>query len=322
MLRDPGSFWHVAAGERMLATGQVLREDPFSFTVAGRPWVDDQWLAECGMAAVHRWAGWDGLLLVTATLLAGIYTWIAGRLLRAGLHILPTGLLLAVVVLAASSPQFHVRPLVLTIGLLGITFAWLVDVEAGGRRPRQLWWLVPLFVLWANLHGGVLAGMGTVGLCVAGWCVAWMLGKTSPALRLRDAVELTALLAALAATALVNPYGLDLPREWLETLTMPLPNLIEEHARLNLSEPVGWATMALAVGYLTVLIGVVPAAAADHLAAAAGVVHAGGGAGAQRPAVCGRGRDRPGRHARPIRAWADGWSGARCSLHPPRAAGL
>ena len=68
MLRDPGSFWHVVAGEKMLVAGQVIREDPFSFTRAGWPWVADQWLAECGMAAVHRVAGWDGLLLLTATL--------------------------------------------------------------------------------------------------------------------------------------------------------------------------------------------------------------------------------------------------------------
>ena len=67
--------------QKMLAAGRVLRQDPFSFTRAGRPWVDDQWLAECGMAAVHRLAGWDGLLLATATLLAAVYAWIAARLL-------------------------------------------------------------------------------------------------------------------------------------------------------------------------------------------------------------------------------------------------
>ena len=54
MFQDPGSFWHVAVGEKTLAAGRVLREDPFSFTRAGRPWVDHQWLANCGMAAVHR----------------------------------------------------------------------------------------------------------------------------------------------------------------------------------------------------------------------------------------------------------------------------
>ena len=145
MLRDPGSFWHVATGQKILASGSVPRVDPFSFTRADQPWVADQWLAECGMAAVHRVAGWDGLLLIAATILAATYAWLAARLLRGGLHWLPTALLLALALLAGS-PQFHVRPLVLTIGLLGATFAVLVDVDAGRRGCRQLWWLVPLFV--------------------------------------------------------------------------------------------------------------------------------------------------------------------------------
>jgi hypothetical protein len=279
MLRDPGSFWHVVAGEKMLSTWQVPREDPYSFTFAGRPWVDNQWLAECGMAAVHRLAGWDGLLLLSATLLAAVYAWIAARLLCAGLHLLPTGLLLAVVLLIGS-PQFHVRPLIVTIGLLGLAFAWLVDVEAGAyftrpemrrssppknvsllavqrmKRPRQLWWLVPLFVLWTNLHGGVMAGIGTVGLCAAGWCVVSAMDV--PPRRFRLATELALLVMALLAATLVNPYGIGLPQEWLQTLTMPLPSLISEHTPLDLDDPIGMATIALATGYLIVLLGVLP----------------------------------------------------------------
>jgi hypothetical protein len=257
MLRDPGSFWHVAAGEKMLSVSHVLRDDPFSFTFAGHAWVADQWLAECGMAIVHRLAGWDGLLLLTAALLAGIYTYIASRLFRAGLHVLPSGVLLAFVLLTGS-PQFHVRPLVLTIGLLSLTFAWLTDVEAGRKRVGQLWWLVPLFALWVNVHGGVLAGMGTVGLCVLGWSIARIVGKDSPLHRPRDAVEAALLLLAIVATALLNPYGVALPKEWLQTLLMPLPSIIEEHARLDLADPVGWAALALAAGYLVVLIGAIP----------------------------------------------------------------
>jgi hypothetical protein len=289
MLRDPGSFWHVAAGEKMLSTGHVLRNDPFSFTVAGHPWVADQWLAECGMAAVHRLAGWDGLLLLAATILAAIYTWIALRLLGSGWHWLPAGLLLALILLIGS-PQFHVRPLVATLGLLSVSFAWLVDVEAGKRPLRQLWWLVPLVVLWANLHGGVLGGIGTVGFCTAGWCLAWALtwfsgsfrseqtppncngGNSSvaanslaatqqirsPVRHWSSAIELLALLTALAAATLVNPYGLQLPREWMETLAMPLPSIIDEHRPLDFTEPTAWATVLLAAGYLVVLGGVFP----------------------------------------------------------------
>ncbi|MCD4728194.1 MAG: hypothetical protein K8R46_11060, partial [Pirellulales bacterium] len=265
MFRDPGTFWHVAAGEKMLAAGEVVRQDPFSFTRAAQPWIADQWLAECGMAAAHRLAGWDGLLLLTAALLAGFYAWIAARLLRGGLHPLPTCLLLALAILIGA-PQFHVRPLVCSIVLLGIAFAWLIDVESGVKRPRHLWWLVPLFIVWANVHGGVLGGLGTVALCVAGWLVFGVgaAGRSPLSQRekgefsFRNPIELPLLLLALAATMLINPYGIDLPRGWLETLTMPLPGLIEEHAPLDLTKPLGWATVALAAGYAVVLIGIFP----------------------------------------------------------------
>ena len=176
--------------------------------------------------------------------------------MRGGLHVLPALLLLAVA-LQVGAPQFHVRPLVLTIGLLSVTFAWLVDVENGTRRPRRLCWLVPLFALWTNLHGGVLAGLGTLGLCVGGWCLAAACRlRGGPFAGFRGSAALLALFAASLAATLLNPYGLALPREWYETLTMPLPGLIVEHAPLNLAEPIGWATVALAVLYVAVLAGV------------------------------------------------------------------
>ena len=273
MLRDPGTFWHVVVGNKMLASGRMIHEDCFSFTRAGHPWVADQWLAECGMALVHRLAGWDGLLLVAAALLAGVYTWIAARLLRAGLHPLVTILLLAAAILLGA-PQFHVRPLIATIALLSVTFGWLVDVESGSRRLRQLWWLVPLFILWTNVHGGMLGGLGTAALCLGGWWIAAAIAilknsdhaaensrqsTTAGTLwRAKCLIEPIALLLALAATTLVSPYGVAMPRQWLETLAMPLPKLIAEHAPLDLTESIGWGTLALAAGYLATLIGVFP----------------------------------------------------------------
>ena len=265
LFRDPGTFWHVVIGERILRTGHLVHADPFSFTFHGKPWLAQQWLAECGMAIVHRLGGWDGLLLVTITLLAGVYTWVASRLIRAGLHVLPVGAVLALVLLA-SSHQFHVRPLILTIAFVALTFSLLVDVEAGRRRLRQLWWLVPLVVLWANVHGGVLAGLGTIGLVAAGWCLAWMLGRDSPIRHLRDAIALVALLLVCGLSVLVNPYGAGLPRLWLNILSLPLPELIQEHAPLvDLADPWGWLTDPLGstvvlfgLGYLAALIGVFP----------------------------------------------------------------
>ena len=66
------------------------------------------------------------------------------------------------------------------------------------------------------------------------------------------------LLTALLATALVNPYGIGLPCEWLQTIAMPLPSLIEEHGPILWNEPVAWATAVLGAVYAAVLLSTLP----------------------------------------------------------------
>src|SRR5437588_3168479 len=64
LFRDPGTFWHTKVGERLIASGQFIDRDPFSFTAErlfpGGTWVPHQWLGECLMAVVHDVRGWDG----------------------------------------------------------------------------------------------------------------------------------------------------------------------------------------------------------------------------------------------------------------------
>ena len=156
LFRDPGTFWHVAAGRRIFSTGQFIRTDSFSFTFAGKPWVAYEWLAECLMAVVDGLGGLDMLLVATATLLALIYTWVAHRLLRSGLHWLPT-LLVTAVTVAASANHLHVRPHISTIGFLGLTFGWLCDFEARSHLSR------PPLLAHPHLLGVVQYARGCVG---------------------------------------------------------------------------------------------------------------------------------------------------------------
>ena len=39
LFRDPGTFFHTAAGEHILRTGELIRHDPFSFTMHGKEWI-------------------------------------------------------------------------------------------------------------------------------------------------------------------------------------------------------------------------------------------------------------------------------------------
>src|SRR3984957_6170731 len=66
VLGDGDTWWHLKAGDWILAHGAVPRVDPFSFTMAGAPWTTHEWLSEALLALAFRAAGWSGVLLLTA----------------------------------------------------------------------------------------------------------------------------------------------------------------------------------------------------------------------------------------------------------------
>src|SRR5579872_379302 len=153
---DPGSLWHIKVGEIILNTG-MPQTDPFSYTFEGRGWVPQQWGAEVLMAITHRIGGLDSLLMVFATLVAALYTLIFRKALQAGMGPVLAGLMV-LVCLVVGAFHYFVRPHMFTIGFLAWTMISIVDYERGRCTSWRLIGLIPLYVLWTNLHGGVLGG--------------------------------------------------------------------------------------------------------------------------------------------------------------------
>ena len=255
---DPGSFWHVKVGQNILSSGQLPHTDTFSFTRAGQPWIANQWLGECVLAVLDYLGGQDTLLLATVTVLACMYTWVAHRLLRAGLHPL-LAILIMVLAILASAYHFHPRPHLITILFLGLLFAGLCDFEAGRLPLWRLFWLVPLFVIWCNVHGGVLGGLGTLGIVVAGWGLAKLVGWPSPLVRYRQLIPLGILVLACGLTIFVNPYGLDMARSWFAVLgSEVVARFMDEHKPLLESGSAGLTVLLFGLFYGLALIGVLP----------------------------------------------------------------
>ncbi|MDG3007895.1 hypothetical protein [Paludisphaera mucosa] len=255
---DPGTFWHTVMGRNMLSSGRLIESDPFSYTFGGTPWVPYEWLAECAMAVVHGISGLDGLLLATATVLAGLYAWTAHRLIRGGLHWLPTALIVSMTI-AVSGTHFLVRPHILSIVFLGITYAALCDFESGRIGIGRLFWLIPLYVIWTNWHGAVLGGLATLSLAGLGWCLVGALQGDSPIRNRGQAFLLAMLAVGCGLTVLVNPYGLRLPATWFAIMGSPvLPRIIVEHAPPDPREMGFWTLVILGLGYTAALLSALP----------------------------------------------------------------
>jgi hypothetical protein len=259
LLRDPGTLWHTVVGERIFKTGRLIQADPFSFTKHGEHWIAKDWLADLGMAAVHFAGGLDGLLLATATMLAGLYAWLGQRLLRVGCHWLVSVLLVAITVLA-SAYHFHIRPHVLSIVFFGVLFARLYEFEAGRISLVRLSGLVPVVVLWTNTHPGALGGVATIALVLVGWSMGVLLRRPTPLRSPQQVAAAFGLIAACAAAVLVNPYGADLTKVWFFLSRSPVVReLIAEHSPLKLHRPEDWGVIVGGAVYISVLVGTFPA---------------------------------------------------------------
>ncbi len=143
-------------------------------------------------------------MVVTMLGLAGLYTWVAHRLLRAGMHPLLAALIVAMAI-TGGSYHFHPRPHILTLAFLAWTFAELCDVEAGRAPLVRFSRLIPLFILWANVHGGMVSGVFTVAMAAAGWSLARLAGAETPIARPRQFLTLAFLVIACGLSAPGEP---------------------------------------------------------------------------------------------------------------------
>jgi len=199
ILNDGDTFWHLATGRWMLQHGQVPAVDPFSYTYAGRPWVTHEWLSEALMALAWRFAGWSGVMLLTGLGIGATAALMARWLLRWLSPLSATATL--VIGLACVAPSLLARPHILALPVLAAWTVALLEARRRGKAPSI--WLLPLMILWANLHSSFIVGVGLAGALTLETALdlkVW---------RWRRVLAWAAFTVGALLAALVTPHGVD-----------------------------------------------------------------------------------------------------------------
>ncbi len=229
-LQDPGTGWHLATGRWILATHTVPREDMFSFTAAGHPWINYYWLFDTAAALLERAGGLPLYATVCMLIYAGVPVLLYRRMVRMGATIVVALLLTAIAHIVLLSHALA-RPHVVTYLLFAFFLARLDDVQSGRRPPSSLWVLPPLATLWCNVHGGFLAGVAVAGI-FAGVAAVRALVFGEPHER-RIAVGFAAAFVALLLASAVNPYGFALHQDAIHHLGMTTTGVFDEFRSPN-----------------------------------------------------------------------------------------
>lgn len=201
------TWWHLASGRWIVEHQEVPRTDPFTYSSAGRSWIDLHWLFQLGLWGVYQGAGVMGVVLlrmVLVLLTMGLLLWRFGRGTQFWI-VAPGCLLLAVV----ASERWMVRPEVVTHLIMVIDLVLLIDYRTASRR---VWWVVPLQCLWVNVQGTFVLGVGLVGVFWIGECMLkWFGGRWcgQKPLDRKSFRYFSWIFLAVIAVNLVNPFGVQ-----------------------------------------------------------------------------------------------------------------
>jgi len=208
---DPDLWWHLRTGQLIVQNHHVFHNDPYSFTRFDEPWVDHEWLSQVFVFALYRLGGWGGLIAGFAVIIAAAFLLVfrrsPGQPYVAGA--------ITVWGAVASIPCWGVRPQMLTLFLASV---FLLLLERSYERPKLLWWLPLLMLLWVNLHAGFAVGIAFLLMFLIGDGLDLAFGYKDPPLAPARFRQLALVTAICAAVVPLNPYGLQMYRYPFETL--------------------------------------------------------------------------------------------------------
>jgi hypothetical protein len=171
-----GDFYLSLMSGRFIAQHGFATHDPFSTVSQGGTWLNQQWLSELTFFRIFSVLGPTGLTVLYAFLITmplALLLWLCRR----------KGWPMLIAVAAFYFPGvlavIHPRAAGFTVLIFTLLVALLLLIwrERGSETtgPAGRWWALPailaLFALWANLHGGFIAGFLLLGLTTAGLAI-------------------------------------------------------------------------------------------------------------------------------------------------------
>lgn len=214
-INDPDFWWHLKAGQYMVEIGSVPHSDIFSFTSQGKEWVTHEWLSEVIIYLLYLAGSYALLIVVFAGLVTCAFA-IAFLRCQSRPYIAGFAILFAAL---ATAPTWGVRPQMLSFLLTSI-FLLLLDRYRSGRDSKLVFILVPLMILWVNLHSGFAVGLVLIGIYLF-VIVVEQVQMPSALFSWRPIRDLSLVFILALGSVVLNPNGPRMYSYPFETLTSP-----------------------------------------------------------------------------------------------------
>lgn len=220
-LFDSDFWWHITTGRQIVVTGTIPDDDPFTYTehlsenrnllpVRKDFILKQYWLAQVIFYLIFDSLGPAGILLLRGLILTSVLFLITWRLKQwdVSFYIIFISVFLVYLDIIRCTGE---RPVLFTILFSPLTFYLLEEFKQRATRdtPKSsgeiLFLLIPLMLLWANLHGGFIIGNIIIAVYIAAESIKILTRKITFGKR-GTIIFYTATVTALLVS-LINPTG-------------------------------------------------------------------------------------------------------------------
>ncbi len=210
---DTDIFWALKSGEWIAVNMDVPRLDPFSYTFPDKEWIDFTWGFQVVAHIFYtKLGGWTGLFLLQIILTYATFYLIYRNIALLTSKRLWFTLALLFLIYASARVRYIIRPQLFAYFFMALYFYILTLYMLGiGRKSAWLLaLLLPMQVLWVNLHSSFILGIFIVGAYAAGEFIEERIRGgifSRPSARTISLIVVTLLLPVVS---LINPYGYKL----------------------------------------------------------------------------------------------------------------
>lgn len=223
---DPDMFHELSLAREILDQGTVPWGDLFAFTETRSPTVHHEWGFGIVLLCALKAFGEAGIMALRFALLVGLVVGGVRLARRRGAAIVTLGVLALPSIFMTHYVDFGtLRAQTASLLLALLTLALIEQDRRGGRKWIAVW--IPTLLVWQNLHGGFVVGVGLLGL-----------HTLEQVIRREPARHLMGVLLVSAAMLPVHPWGIDYPRYLARALTMDRPEITEWSSMANASRTI------------------------------------------------------------------------------------
>jgi hypothetical protein len=241
---DPDLGWHLKYGEYFFQNGHILRDNTFSVLMPDFHWANVSWGTDILTYAAFALGGFLGLTLLSALVITLTFFFFSKA---ARLTVWDEALIFPLI-LYLEKPLNNVsfRGQQISMLFLGV-MVYLISLSE--KNPKALYLLIPLFLLWVNLHGEFVLGLALFGVWIAITCIQQFFQEYNKNFRktflANKKLFLIFILSFLAT--IINPFGIWIHHDAILHVGSPLLKNIAEYLPFDMLSQAWWNQVTVAV---------------------------------------------------------------------------